>query len=422
MNDLYFQYGVQSSVNVETPSNISFDAMTICTRYIDVMDYKLINHHLNSSFRYSLDDEEIRDLQNSISLTQIFDWTPDTDHVIGKGWHRTPKSYLLKECKGTECTKTEFDVEKFYYLEYICYKISTKESIAMSQSAISETSVSAGLLFRIEFAKLMSNSLRIVITLHGPSVLPYRSVTITPVIVRGGTKERLAGKQEQFSRFVSYQRRMSVDNLPAPYKSNCFDYTKIGFHSDLACIRSCVINRTIAGVNRLPFSVILTEGMGDLHVLSYRDTLNKEMMQKVIAIEKDCAEVQCKWSPCQLRLSLTVTRMRSNAVFESDLVAPVKPSFTVKFRPKMDLTEYFVYLMSIFTTWSGLHMIQMDPFLLVEKRVGSKKRQESAYMKKLLKDEEVFHHLIALSMRLQWMEKRMVRIMRNQGLGWTRHR
>lgn len=363
INDVYFKYPVRSGVIVRMPQQIHFDAVSLCTRYIDVLDYDKMNRVKNTTWRYSLDDEEIRSLQDSVSLKEIFDFTPDEGDVIKRGHYRTPGTYVVQQCHHDNCSSV-FDVVKFYYLEYICYRISLRKETTMSLTSLTETSVSSGLLMRITFSDSIDRSLRIVITTHGPRLFPFRSLLITPVIVRGSKRERMQGKAVRFSRFASYQRRMSTRNLPSPYETNCFDYRRIGFHSDVQCLQQCIMNQTRVMTKRLPFSVILTpkvQGQG-LHVISYRDTLNPVLMDRVMRIEKECYEVTCRWSPCDKRIALTVTSMTSHDSFESEIRTPIKPSVTIIVRPMMDLTEFFIFLMSIISTWTGLYVIQMDPF------------------------------------------------------------
>ena len=417
ISDVYFKYGVRSTVTVEMPQVIRFDAMTLCTRYIDVLDYGRMNQEMNASWRYSLDDEEIRSLQDSLSLGSIFDYTPAIDDVIKTGYYRTPGTYMIRECHNKNCSRS-FNVIKFYYLEYICYKISLKRGTSMSFMSLTDTAVSPGLLIRIQFSSMIDHSLRIVIMTHNPSLLPYRSLMITPVILRGSTQERLDGKRARFSRFTSYQRRMNILNLPPPYETRCFDYSKIGLHSDMQCMQECIMNQTIGKIMRLPFSVLLQQQQSNhLHVLSYRDTLNQRLMQRVHDIEQDCNS-SCRWLPCVAQIAITVTSMITYPAFESEVTTPIKPSFTIKFYPMINLTEYIIYLMSICTTWTGLHMMQMNPFQRMIRRgwfMRCKNRTSSQIALRRISDQQTATTLSLLGMRLDWMEKTMQRERMTQG-------
>lgn len=421
MNDVYFAYPVRSFVTVAMPETVSFEAMSLCIRFVDVMDYASLNRDRNASWRYTLHDEDIRDLQDSVSISDVFAHTPAADDVVTSGEYRLPASSLLSRCDESNCT-TAFHVSKFYYLEYVCYRMRLRQDrTSMSLRALTATPASPGLVFRVRFSQRIARSLRIVFAIHGPDLFPYRSLLITPVILRSGTRERLAGKAARFNRFTNYQRRMSTTNLPAPYESNCFDYRKIGFHSDVQCLQQCLLNRTESEVKRLPFSVILTQQdvrlRGLRRVFSYRDTQREKLVHAVHEIERFCSEVQCRWSTCVKRVSLTVTTMTPFPVFEAQLVSPVMPSFTISVVATIDLTEYFVYLMSIFTTWSGLHALQMNPFTFILRKglldkcctfVKRKEKKARLSLRRLL-DDKTFIELATLTMKLDWMENRMQR-------------
>ena len=181
---LYFQYSANTEIKIEIDSIIKPKALSICTRYVDHLNYRRIRDE-NSERRDwfpSPDADWIRKYQHELTIAEIFKYTPRVTDTLKGVIFRKRMSYEAFNYKTPEAYNY-FNVKKFLYLEYVCYQYSQINfTEGMSYSSLAVTPVSSGLIYELIFNKTsMGRAQMLKIAFHDVGTYPYRALMVIPV-------------------------------------------------------------------------------------------------------------------------------------------------------------------------------------------------------------------------------------------------
>lgn len=127
--DEYFKYATESELSVNMPDEITPPDLTICFRYIDVIDVPTLGKVYGKSLK-SLEQAEKGDnytklqleITTSCYIKDIFNYTPNTSTVISKCAVKRTTDYDFYHYESSEECNKQFIIFKFYLQEYICYR------------------------------------------------------------------------------------------------------------------------------------------------------------------------------------------------------------------------------------------------------------------------------------------------------------
>lgn len=217
----------------------------------------------------------------------------------------------------------------------------------------------AGLLYSVSYnISTFEKALFMKIILNEADSRPFRSSAYTSPVARLYNKKNQLARYNYFSLTYYIVRNYF---LSAPYKTNCIDYNKLGFMDAEDCIKKCLANSSTAVFDRYPYSVLEEERLRfkifNINILKRNATVSKLLYR----MERKC-QSKCKQLGCVLSYTITqVTKDPNNDVMTFNVLIPQLPSYTIKFRPKMQFLEYFIYVLSCFGTWFGLSVLSLNP-------------------------------------------------------------
>jgi len=181
------------------------------------------------------------------------------------------------------------------------------------------------------------------------------------------------GSQTYIISFKKVENRL----LPAPYTTDCIDYTKQGFKSRLHMISECENNVSLALTQAPLFenSYYFNEseekytGYKQRYVefFEFNDEVRLEAQKKFDNTRRKCRELAMKPDCIQNFFSPSSFETIKSAQNQLLLALPDFPDIIAEFYPKMLLIDYFVYLGSTLGIWFGfsvsLTSIEMINFL-----------------------------------------------------------
>ena len=124
---LYFQYKASTRIKIQIPDVLPPVDTSLCTRFTDVLDYDRLNSETNRSWQYSISGTDVQKYQDEITVSEIFEYTPDVREVVARVVFRDIQSYQRLEYPGS----TAYDyvrVHKYVYSEFVCYRIRDQSS------------------------------------------------------------------------------------------------------------------------------------------------------------------------------------------------------------------------------------------------------------------------------------------------------
>ena len=359
MSSNYFEYRTTTEIRIELPKKVSRMAISICTRYVDHLDYEQIRRESPGKFRsnwhFTHDVNWIRKYQHELTVDEILRFTPEINSILFKMAYRVSHSYESRVSNGSSIYDL-LEVEKYLYLEFICYKLYQKSGEDISYSSLSVTPTASGEILHIVLNKTLDRANMMKIAIHSQRNRPYRSLMFTPVQRRSyDAKDQVA----QYNSFSSYSTLLHTRNLPPPYDTKCFDYERIGLASTTECIEECIKTRVIQKLNKIPFSFMVNESI-DMKMVSYLDVIRPETAKTLFQIQHVCSEI-CSHRSCKDLTEMTFTTSTMFPVFILRVIVPLYPSIFITANPALKLVEFLTQVMSILSTWTGVSIMSLNP-------------------------------------------------------------
>lgn len=364
---VYFAFATATDILISLPENITVPDFSFCARYSDVFDLQSFQPgSLNDPSRKptSVNDEDIRALQNKVTIEQIFKHTPDIRELWIRCLSRKVRNYNVYNTNATACNRI-FKIRKFYVQEYICYNF--HQTVSENQDYLFRN-IAFSLAFPgVFFGIILENNgtlgkaeyCRAVV--HSAVGLPLDSLSLSPGFYRKYDEEEHKAKYNNFQ--VSYYQ-LFKKLLPPPFKTNCRSYHIEGLSNQNNCINRCMNVSAVKAFGKIPFSIFQADPIPLKHI-NTGDLENETFAKQLKGIEDECFG-QCDQNDCDDSYTLSQILKEEKANGGEGLSfmvnAPRQPSYTVIHRPLMPITDYLVYVLSCFGTWFGLSVLSLNPF------------------------------------------------------------
>ena len=361
----YFKYETSTGIRIHFPDEVTFPDISVCLRYTDILKFDELNKQTKRSYRFTVDDEVVRMYQENLTLSQIFTFTPSINDTLSSIVYRHKRSYKRYICHTDNECSTMFTIDKYYYLEYMCYRYTSNQmnSSTVSYSTIAVTPSSPGTIFKFTFSRHFSRVSYMKIALHSANLYPFRSLRTTPVTRRYYDRHSDSAK---YNTFVSYQSKLTTHYLPSPYVTRCIDYSHLQFDSSAHCQELCVNNHTLNELGKVPFSVILTNDVqlsSSLHALSYNDVANETVSHKLLNIESTCHKKFCNLRDCDVETVVTHTSKEPGSqLMVLRVILPYTPYINVKHVAGIQFVAFLTFILSTISTWTGVSILRINPF------------------------------------------------------------
>ena len=357
----YFCYRTTTEIKISIPKIVKTQgSITLCTRYVDHLDFERIRAaspgNTRSDWHYSHEASWIRKYQHELTIDEIFKYTPDARTTLTKVVSRLSDSYESNETNGAAVYE-QFDIEKFLYLEYLCYEYFVKNGQKLTYSSLAVTPASSGQIISLYINSSLEKANMLKIAIHSKHSRPYRSLMFTPVQRRNYDPVEGVAKYNHFSSFFTSLRTF---NLPPPYDTQCFQFQQIKVSSATECVEECVRRNVVLKLNKVPFSSIINSSI-DLKMISYLDVSRPETAKTISEIQKMCEKGICSQKSCKDYTDMTTTTERIYSKFVIRIIVPPYPSVRVKANPALKLVEFLTQIMSVISTWTGISVMSINP-------------------------------------------------------------
>lgn len=361
---LFFRYKVSTQIRVFIPKMIEPRYLTFCARYTDVLDYDRLNRETGRNWSFSNVFLEVKERQSNISVSEIFDFTPSPDEAVTLVIFRGNKSAKLRSVRGKE-VYDHLKVDKFVYTEMICYRILRINATPELYTKLSVSPMFSGLIFEVNLTHSLQRSNIIRIVIH--QGYPYRSLLSSDILYTGYDKMT---KTFKLSHFDGFAYDLDVHSLSAPFETDCFEYQKIGFESEVQCADLCTLKETLKAFNKLPFTIIAKNRTPLKMICQHDMDTNNTIDETFTEIQNYCTtRPLCRRSDCKISNSITQISSkpgRKNYFLIRNTV-PFHPSVEIKTYPYISLIEFGTYCLSAISTWTGLSVLRLNPILILSK-------------------------------------------------------
>lgn len=412
---------------ITTPVEIYVPDVTVCFRYVDVIDVKRLNQkypdlHVRSLENLASNDEIthiVKKIQATVTIEDILLLTPSPETVISGCSIKGPKDFEFEDFSSPKECNAYFTTWKFYLQEYICYRFKriTKEyqdPTPFQYRSISYAIDRSGVMYSVKLSDahiILARYLKVVI--HSSNLNPISSLAMTTNIKRRFDDERKGsgGGDDVKKNYYIFQltySQLNMTRLPPPFDTGCKNYVEEGILSSMECRNECLVNKTLSQLKKVPFSVSVWNVTDIIHFmttygdvsddtdkylasslakekammsvlkhqhLTNEDVKNGSLSKLLIQIEDDCHQ-ECKRPDCSDIISLTrgsydyirpeYMDNPSKQPMEFEVSVPKKPFIAIEYKEKISQTEFLVYILSCFGVWFGLSVLSLNPFRLTQ--------------------------------------------------------
>ena len=375
--DQYFRYDVTTNIKIDFPEIVEFPSITLCTVLVSLLKWE----KMSSDLRRSLLQVALPKLTNETLLSQMVS-DPSLIHpdinIHEKAWDKLSYniySGLVKEVpismifNLTAWFDEIFPVISTSGLAYHSLgsdkqkthedrRTSGKFQFTIDSTFIHDRYKCWTLNIRPELNKIYFDELRAVYYYPRRFLTSWKAYVKSEIQVYLHSKGYLINTEDdkniigsKFHAITSFVSHESV-RLEYPYKTNCRDYTKIGFTSRKHCKEMCFKSKTIQ-----KYGAILE----DTHAFQsdnmffnqseYPWTSPPTVLSFLAQCKTDCEEKDCR----SVTYQTEVTKLPNKLKYSQQWLIPAHNVITfTETQPAMPLVSFLTELLATFGIWMGL--------------------------------------------------------------------
>ena len=360
VSHLYFKYQTQTEVVVSVASILTVPRLSVCWRYVDILDIRRLKKNRGIHVRLPLvGSKPVSDFQSKLVVKDIFEYSPTSDEIYEKCLIRHPGTYFVNRFTKEQC-RNNFNISRYYHREFICYKF--KPGLFDTQFSINEYAYAPeyfNMMFSIIFNRqVLKESDYFTAYVHDKDTVDLLDSGQSRMWLRVYKNLHLA--EESIS--LSYSTVQTV-KLPPPYDTRCME--SIDSASSKVKIEfECIDKKTVKLMNKTLFSNINMDENSTARIMTVEDLKNSTIASQLKEIKKSCT---LEYDSCNLSFTYSKAYLIPEQELTVSLYVPSDPIITIRHVSRMILVEYLVYLSTCFGTWFG---ISIFAFLTNSSKLG----------------------------------------------------
>ena len=357
----YLKYKVNSRTAVFIPERVEDRSMGICIPMKYSIDYKKLNTELQYN---STQDQFFRKgMMLNLSIHEIYNYTYDAENILydvdywEDVWGGSPNTTNLSSI---------MDMQKYFFRSYICYLYSIR-----SFKPLSVHWITGSYVVYLAFGKQLAETDVFRLFVAAKARIPFRETIEARYIYLGNSVK--------LDYFHSSHFSITEQLLPPPFETGCFSYSKLNFTNSIECIESCMVLQSFKKWGKIPFRSLVPNNAVDYKFVKASNYT--KYYAELDEIRLFC-ETSCPNRSCDDTQIVTIHEKEAHSDFYNttkknisiiwERKTPSIPSVEILSRPTSTLTDLILYMMSSVSTWTGLSMMSINPFLLLRSLVKTK--------------------------------------------------
>ena len=362
LSGAYFKYNVNRHTTVFIPQKVEDLSMVICLPIAYVIDY----NKFNTEFQYNWTPDKFnrQGMLLNLSIHQINSFTYDADHILDDVlywddvWGGGPESNNFSSI---------MEMQKYFFGSNICYVYSVR-----SFKPLNVQWIRGGSIVYLYFGKQISETQRLRLFIAESDIIPFRETIEARNIFRGNSSMKP-------DYFKSSHYRIRRQLLPPPYETACYSYSQRNFTNNIECIEHCLVAKSFKKWKEIPTRSLVPNNTIDYKFVNVRN--RTKYIAELEEIRLSC-QLSCPNTSCDDTQLVTIqetgaylgwnTLAGNNISISWHRQTPSIPSVSISCRPTSTLTELILYMMSSVSTWTGLSMMSINPFLFLRRLLKTK--------------------------------------------------
>lgn len=345
--EVYFDYPIAVNVNIVKPQQYEMPAVSICSRIYDMKSIsKLLETNLTKEFTDHMTEwspyllEKITFSESDLNLRVFLDL--DENGIARQKLLETQIFTHIN--RGSKCLT--ITLKKFNQTNYF-----------FSQTEYSSTVIN----FKIKFNTSDFPDIKFVRLIVHPS----DQMVGSPYKIRNVQLNRNVSKDITF-------RRTLIHSLPAPYFTDCRNYSDMKYNSKTDCLNKCLISSTKEMCNRWPGEVFAPKSVELKFIPNF-------LIENCFGNKTyDFCHRKCRFNDCTEEFVTTLEIDSKVWINESQtnefyLWLPLEHDYIYEYVPKFAFVEFLNYIAGIISVWFGISVFSLttDLFSFLKRAFNS---------------------------------------------------
>lgn len=349
----YFEYRYLVTTRLVSSDQVVLPAISICTsNFFDLVKVQRINPELILEFGgQDLNERAVKPkLLRRLNFSQLTSYAYTYDQIVSQC------SVYDSQMRSVPC-ETLGSVRIWYSFDTVCFQLFATRTPAT--------------VHRLRYRREDLIELHwILITLHKPVFqkrhvgllvsrpdVPLQPFYTNPAFV----KSSVVNTQTLVVTFL----KIRTQQLPAPYKSNCLDYSRTfdgRWISQKNCSFACLIDR-MRSLNQMP-EFLLVESRPDLGSLHFTNNYSYLLS----SCQKACARPDCEEEDFELQVKYEkMTASKHQPTFQVKIVYNYGPEKVILYQPlstRVQVTSIIAFIFSPLAFWLGISFYHVNNWFI----------------------------------------------------------
>lgn len=337
----YFTYPTTSKTFFNTPHELEIPDVSLCFS---------LQSLLTNSSRYFFQENDNKGIFLNKSIGQLFDASPSSDETLVSCAYRNRYSNSLIFRNSTDCVNESFNVTKYRFHGYICYKYRlSNKSEPFSLFGIAYALHDPNVIYKLSLGyKMMGHKMCAII--HQNEF---------PTEERNLNQEILPSRSRSQIFELSYVS-ITIHRLKPPYDTDCRDRPRTG------CILNCA--RKVYSKYKLarPYDLSLDDER-DFIMPSQNDTYSgKKLIQIMAETSKQCA-YKCPRPECIFNVTRTFVALPYEDESQGKLTFTIKniahPILVLQYQVAIELNDFLTELANLAAIFVSFSVLDFTLFV-----------------------------------------------------------
>jgi hypothetical protein len=378
----YFRYSTTTTVRFDFHESLFNKSVSVCCRIADVIDYDKVRKEAGINLTMIRNIEDSFKMANSITVKQLFDFTPDENNVsIIRNCVYRPNRWQVIEASSEECSSV-FGISRFYTMENICYQFREKTPRGVTDVIVDHSPLYRARYNQISLTSLFDRVDVLSIIVSDDPHLPYRSRDYSYPLPH--FQSSVPGGKPEYNFVFATSTYLYVNLLPPPHDTRCLNRED---ESMFVCIKNCLLEKYVS-LKAIPATELWSKRYEKKAFIASNETDNRTL--SFLTQVHDTCRDECVFTPCNMKVSKTVataTKEKTGSTFGFTTMTANDPDTIVNASATMTFIDYLSFIGSCFGTWFGVSFLSLNPktlFMRSKKRSKQVNQSQGAVRSKLL--------------------------------------
>ncbi|XP_054162140.1 uncharacterized protein LOC128960094 [Oppia nitens] len=348
---LYLSYCTTTSVTYDQLSDLSLPGITLCfdKQWILRDDYK---QQMLKQYNASVNSTDWKRLVNSLSIAGQMNVLLSMDEIFGNSCHvLKPLAFASRSGYYIPCHTITPVIQRMDY-QNMCFTFLSQ----LSDETDDRYVIRDDLIYKDHFNDLFHVSIAGQI----PSVNMIIHSRFEHMVNTGKKRMLKFANRPKTVHYTEYHQTV-VHSLPAPYETNCYDYTLIGYKSRLDCIENCRVEWMADYVTGWPGNYMTDNLTSDALIVNMYELFHENYT--LDAVFGDHCRRECGTCIECCLAYYDVFQSEHNCEDINEFIVVLSPpdlrTLIITHTPKLSFEEFVSLIGSLVSLWFGVSVIML---------------------------------------------------------------